>query len=108
MPRLYHLLAPADWQATSEVYQATSLAAEGFIHCSYANQVTRIANLFYREVPELLVLCIDPARLKSEVRDEDPGTGERFPHVYGPIQRDAVLEVKKMERGQKGDWIFSE
>jgi uncharacterized protein (DUF952 family) len=108
MRRLYHLLTPTDWQAADDVYRAASLATEGFIHCSYGHQVVRVANLFYREAPTLLVLCIDPARLKSEVRDEDPGSGESFPHVYGPIERLAVLEVRTLERDAAGGWTFRE
>ncbi len=75
-----------------------SLDEVGFIHCSYANQVTRVANAIYRGVHGLILLEIDPARLTSEVRDEALGDGdEKFPHIYGPLDTDAVVEVHPFE-----------
>lgn len=104
---LYHLLPLKDWQqAGAGPYRPASLATEGFIHCAHAHQVARIANLFYREVPDLLVLCVASERLTSAVREEDVG-GERFPHVYGPINPEAVVAVRPLERSATGDWQFA-
>src|SRR5579871_6762126 len=94
---IYHLVVPSNWQqAPPGPYRAESLAAEGFIHCSNADQVARVADAFFAGEPELLVVCIDVERLASPVRNEDPGIGERFPHVYGPINRDAIAEVRPL------------
>ena len=76
-------------------YEADSLAGQGFIHCSRISQVMRVANVFYSGQPGLVLLVIDPARLGSELRWE-PGADlatELFPHVYGPINLDAVLQA---------------
>lgn len=64
--------------------------------------------MFYAAEPELLLLCIDPGRLTSPVRDEDPGTGELFPHVYGPIDRPAIRAVHPMRRDDAGRWVMPE
>src|SRR5438552_1244463 len=94
MRRIYHLVAPFVWDAV------------GFIHCSNEDQVVRVANHFYADQPELLVLCIDPARLVDPVRDEEADTGERFPHIYGPIPRQAIVDVRRLTRDADGLWIF--
>jgi uncharacterized protein (DUF952 family) len=107
MRRIYHLVPRSTWeQAPGEPYRASSLAAEGFIHCSNEGQVAWAANRFYAGQPDLLVVCLDADRLASPVREEDAGTGERFPHVYGPIGREAVVEVRELRRGPDGRWCF--
>lgn len=107
MRRIYHLVPPSLWnEGEDRPYRAASLAAEGFIHCSYEQQVARVANLFYADQAELLALCIDPDRLAHAVRDEDVGSGERFPHVYGPIAQEAVVAVYPLQRDADGRWLF--
>jgi uncharacterized protein (DUF952 family) len=104
---IYHIVSPSTWEKAGTVpYRASSLESEGFIHCSYAHQVAWAANRFYRDQDNLLVLCIDPERLTSPVRAEDPGCGESFPHIYGPIERAAIVEVRPLERGADGTWVF--
>jgi uncharacterized protein (DUF952 family) len=107
MHTIFHLVTPAAWERTGAgPYQADSLANEGFIHCSHRDQVARIANLFFAREQELLALEIDVRSLTSAVREEDAGTGERFPHVYGPIDRAAVVAVGRLQRGPDGLWVF--
>jgi len=109
MALVYHLVTPAAWeQAPADDYRAASLATEGFIHCSYAGQVAGSANRFYAGADELLVLAIDPQRLSQALRAEPAGSGELFPHIYGPINRSAVVAVRSLQRGADGRWAFSE
>jgi uncharacterized protein (DUF952 family) len=104
---IYHLIARTTWEQTLPgPYHADSLAMEGFIHCSYQHKVAWAANKFHSTQSDLLVLGIDSDRLKSPVRAEDPGCGELFPHIYGPIDRDAVVQVQTMQRGSDGQWVF--
>jgi uncharacterized protein (DUF952 family) len=98
---LFHVALAEDWAAagaTGEYTTSTrgrSLAEEGFIHCSFAEQVDATAARFYADVDDAVVLRIDPGRLSSRVIVEDlDGTGEPFPHVYGPIPVSAVIEVR--------------
>ncbi|HEY7328682.1 MAG TPA: DUF952 domain-containing protein [Gemmataceae bacterium] len=108
MSTIYHLALSRVWeQNAAEPYRADSLTSEGFIHCSFAKQVTWAANRFYAEAVDLLVLHIDPKRLSSPVREEACETGEIFPHIYGPVNREAVLKVEKLTRGADGRWQFS-
>jgi uncharacterized protein (DUF952 family) len=107
MSEIYHLVPPGAWQASpDEPYRADSLRTEGFIHCSYAHQVAASANRFYATAGELLVLCIDPDRLSSPSKAEPAGSGELFPHVHGPINRDAVTSARPLTRDAAGKWVF--
>jgi uncharacterized protein (DUF952 family) len=107
MTRIYHLVTPDAWARAADEYRPDSFAAEGFIHCSFAAQVAGSANRFYAGASELLLLYIDPAHLTSPLRTEASGSGELFPHVYGPLNRDAVVEVETLRRGSDGRWVFT-
>ena len=101
VPRpLFHILAARTWdgvQATGR-YEPESLSAEGFIHLSYDHQVAGTLQLRYRDVPGLVVLELDPARLTSPVVVEDSyGSGVAFPHLYGPMPVSAVAAVRSVE-----------
>ena len=74
-------------------YRGTTLDAEGFIHCSDPDQVVAVANALYAGQQGLVLLCIDPARLQAELRYELAKNGQRYPHIYGPLNVDAVTQV---------------
>lgn len=109
MRAIYHLVLRSAWEANADQpYRADSLATEGFIHCSFADQVARSANRFYADAEDLLILHIDAERLSSPLREEASGTGEVFPHIYGPLNRDAVIKGEPLTRGADGKWRFRE
>ena len=77
-----------------------SLADEGFIHCSFEHQVAATAERFYAGRDDVVVLHVDPDRLDHEVRVEDlVGSGEAFPHLYGPLPVEAVVAVHSLHVG---------
>lgn len=89
---------PSDvWSAAQRQgeYRGDTLASEGFIHCSTADQVHLPANALVRGRTDIVLLEIEPERLTAPVRWEpgDPSS-MRFPHVYGPIPLDAVVAVR--------------
>jgi len=97
---LFHIALPEDWSAAQAAGRYTTstrgvtLAEEGYIHCSFAAQVAATAQRFYGDVPEVVLLRIDPDLLTSPVVVEDlVGSGEPFPHVYGPIDLAAVVSA---------------
>ena len=108
---LLHLADPAEWaeaQRTGSYDRSTrgvSLAEVGFVHCSYAHQVERVAGAVYGDWPgELVVLHVDPSLLGVEVVEENlEGGGELFPHVYAPIPVEAVTVVQELRRVD-GTW----
>lgn len=100
---ILHLAHRADWDAALETgeYRKSSreetLDEADFIHASYADQVARVAKLFYSDDDqELCVLVMDEDLIRAEgvrVLDEDAGDGELFPHIYGPIKPHWVKQV---------------
>lgn len=109
--RLFHLIAASEWSAVHSAgadYAPPSLAAEGFVHFSFADQVAGTANRYYRAVPDLIVLEVDPDRLASPVQVEDSrGSGIAFPHVYSAIPLGSVVAVHPISRSSDGDYLFS-
>jgi glutathione S-transferase len=100
---IYHLALFDDWMRdTSSAYATStvdkSLEQVGFIHCSFVEQVQLIADGVYRDRPDVLLLQIDPGRLAAQLRVENlEGGDDAFPHIYGPLNRDAVIAVTPVE-----------
>ena len=97
---IYHLTTSPEWQAAQRAgeYRPPSLEDEGFIHCSTDEQLQPVAERFFQGVPDVLVLWIDPERLSAQLLWEAPTAGDafagqRFPHIYGPLNLDAVVQV---------------
>lgn len=96
MRAIYHITAGMEWELVEKtgLYRADSLAVDGFIHCSTLAQLLMPANAMYRGQNGLVLLVIDPSRVESEVVYEDCyQSGHRFPHLYGPLNVDAVVSV---------------
>ncbi len=104
MKGITHLTTRDAWLAARRtgVYTAPSLDSQGFIHCSRPDQVVKVANAFYAAQHGLVLLVIDPSRLTSELKWEPPVhpapgqapvTDDLFPHLYGPLNADAVTSV---------------
>ena len=103
---IYHLVPVDYWEAqpTEQSYVPVDYVREGFIHCTKgADQVAIVANrYYYNDLREWLVLVLDEQAITSEIKYE-PGTdGQFYPHIYGPLNRDAIREVKRMPRDVDG------
>jgi uncharacterized protein (DUF952 family) len=103
--RVLHLTTAAEWTAAQRAGSYTvstrgrSLAEEGFIHCSQPHQVEGVRQRFFAGVPDLLLLEVDTDLLTSPWRVEPvAGTGESYPHVYGPLDLEAVVAVRPVPR----------
>jgi len=94
--RILHIATEQQWQEARRLgqYSPESFAGDGFIHCSYAAQVLRVANSLFRGRSDLVLLEIDPSRVGCQVSEENlQGGKELFPHIYGPLPLSAVVEV---------------
>ena len=98
MDRIFHVALPEKWAAAGDQYEHESLATEGFIHCSFADQLEGVLLRYFRGVEGVTILEIDPAKLTSKLVIEPSTNGEKFPHVYGRIDRNAVVgsETRKL------------
>jgi uncharacterized protein (DUF952 family) len=106
---ILHIAQRAEWEAARSAggYQADTLASEGFIHCSTLAQVLGPANAFYRGRTDLVLLVIEPAQLTAQLVYEDShGNGEHFPHLYGPLNIDAVTRVVPFPPGPDGHFAL--
>jgi uncharacterized protein (DUF952 family) len=99
MAIIYHLTTRPDWaQATLKgQYEHPSLAEEGFIHCSEERQIPGVLDRYFRGQTDLLKLSIDTERLLSPLYyDWSPSLEDTFPHIYGPINLDAVVKEENI------------
>jgi uncharacterized protein (DUF952 family) len=106
---ILHITTRADWEAARALgdYRLDTLNTEGFIHCSTPEQVLGTADLFYRGQSGLVLLVIDPARLSAKLVYEDShGTGNLFPHIYGPLNLDAVVRVVPFSPLPDGSFVL--
>lgn len=111
---ILHITSKQEWASAQQngEYTAPSLAAEGFIHCSTEKQALHVANAFYRGKTDLVLLALDEAKLKPEIKWEAPlgpaaegiSESDLFPHIYGPINLDAVASVLDFEPDPRGGW----
>jgi uncharacterized protein (DUF952 family) len=103
MSIIYHITHGEQWEAAKQVksYRGDTLDTEGFIHCSTLPQVTRSANKFFAGKTGLLLLSIDSDKVQAEIKYE-AAAGELFPHIYGPLNVDAVVQVVEFVAGEDG------
>ncbi|MDJ0844654.1 DUF952 domain-containing protein [Crocosphaera sp.] len=112
---VFHLTTSETWQQAqlNKEYKAASLETEGFIHCSTKSQILTIANTFYQHYERLLVLEINPDKLLAEIKWESPihpnpnidhniDDSEKFPHIYGIINLDAVERIGYLCKNNQG------
>ena len=108
---VFHMLPKAVWEAVpaGAAYQAATLASEGFVHCTAEPPVLeRVANRFYRgEQGDWLILLVDLDKVAAPVRWE-AADDHLFPHIYGPIEWDAVVDVAPFPRRADGSYQLPE
>lgn len=109
MKTIHHITHRETWEAARAAgsYRADTLATEGFIHCSTAEQVLAVANAMFHGQAGLVLLCIDEGRVQAEIRYEDCyATGQQFPHIYGPLNLDAVSCVVEFPPTADGAFVL--
>ena len=107
MSTIYHITSRNTAQVAQQSgeYRSESLAHEGFIHFSQLHQLLGVANAFYAGQKDLVILVVDSALLKAELKYEAPvhpnntagatvsSADQRFPHLYGPLNFEAVIKI---------------
>ena len=104
---IYHIATLDDWHAKGEYYEPSRFAKDGFVHCSDAGQVAKIADGMFKESKDILLLEIDPTKLISKTVYENLlGGTELFPHIYGLINVSAVTRLIKPWQSKDGVFEF--
>jgi uncharacterized protein (DUF952 family) len=103
MTRILHITQRQQWESAKVIgsYRGDTLDTDGFIHCSTLRQVVAVANRFYGGQMDLVLLVVDAGRLQSPLRYE-AADGDEFPHLYGALNLDAVIQAIDFEPTAQG------
>jgi uncharacterized protein (DUF952 family) len=99
MNTILHVVSRQHWEQAAQqgMYWSDTLDTEGFIHCSTSEQIMDVANRFYYDEQDLLLLFIDADSVEAPIcyrqPNDDSLANERFPHIFGPLNVDAVVWV---------------
>lgn len=104
---ILHILNYSAWKQTllDGEYAPSSLDSEGFIHCSTTDQVLGVANSIYKGKSDLFLMLIDEDKVESNIVYEDLyDLGKLFPHIYGPLNIDAVIKIVEFPADEEGNF----
>ena len=98
---ILHICLRSEWEKalpTGE-YLGEDFTKDGFIHCSAKEQIGGVS----QRVPEgdFVVLEIDANKVVPEIKYEPSSSGELYPHIYGPLNIDAVIKIDDFQREDK-------
>jgi uncharacterized protein (DUF952 family) len=99
MSVIYHITTASEWNDAKHkgAYESSALKEEGFIHCSEERQIPDVLKRFYSNKTDLVKLSIETDKLTSQlIYDWSNAIEDTFPHIYGPINLDAVVNVEKI------------
>ncbi|MFV0389036.1 MAG: DUF952 domain-containing protein [Pyrinomonadaceae bacterium] len=96
---IYHILDSAQWidYQESEFWEPESVVTEGFIHCSFEPQLDDVIERYFKNEKAVIVLTIDSKKLDAKLVEEASTENEIYPHIYGVLNKDAVVETESRE-----------
>ena len=112
MAKIFHIMDKTQWQQVKnkEYYVPESLNIDGFIHCSKADQVLEVANRLFKGKSNLVILKIREAdiqnTLKYETPLETPQLSLKYPHVYGPLNTNAIEKAFDLHSDENGIFVL--
>lgn len=106
-PAIYLLSSIAEYQQALSTGKLTrdSLTSEGFIHATPKSQLNRLANKYYKDKEQPLILIVDKELVIPEIKWE-PASGGLYPHIYGPLNINAVTKVEKISLNEDGNFYL--
>jgi uncharacterized protein (DUF952 family) len=105
MANIFHITTRSAWDSASAEgsYRPAAFSTDGFIHCSTSEQVIQVANIRFRGQSGLVLLSIDTDKVAPEIVYENLEGGQQlFPHIYGELKPEAVVEVAEFVPGADG------
>jgi uncharacterized protein (DUF952 family) len=108
MNTILHITQREQWEQAKNLgtYRSNTLDTEGFIHCSTVAQVIGSANRFFKDLSDLVILKIEIDRVIPEIRYEGDDKTNLFPHIYGELNIDAVIDSIDLESKSDGSFIL--
>ncbi len=105
--KIFHITKQENWYKAKVKgqYDFCSLYTEGFIHCSTKDQYLKVANARFKNEDGLVLLAIDESAVTCEIKYENlEGGSENFPHIYGPLNVEAVMDVFELKTDETGEF----
>lgn len=95
---IFHVTTGSRWNefASVDSFFPTAYTIENFIHCCKADQLPGVLQRYFNEADDLLILHLDETKLKAELKYEKGTNNELFPHLYGVINKDAIVHTEKI------------
>ncbi len=96
---IFKMCRADEWTAAEAagVYDGSDLdKKDGFIHLSSAATVEKTAALYFADLPDVVLVAVDPEKIVKPLKWEESRGGALFPHIYGPLNLDAVAWVKPL------------
>jgi uncharacterized protein (DUF952 family) len=101
------------WQRAQKIGEYTqstidsTLADVGFIHCSFPDQTMEIANRRFSDRDSLVLLLVDEDKVQAPIKYGGTLSGRAgtFPHIYGPLNADAVYAAVVLKKDTEGKFI---
>lgn len=107
---IFHLVPEKVWKTSKQDsrYTPQSIESQGFIYCATGNQAEQVANRLYKGERRILLLVINTALVEPEIKyEEDAQTGQKFPHIYGPLNSDAIVDRIRLVPENDGSFKIS-
>lgn len=107
---IMHVISGDEWakEKNNAYLYPDSLKTEGFIHCATSEQILGAVEFLYKEKVDLKLLVIDPDLVTAKIIYEDlHQTRDAFPHIYGPLNISAVVDVLDFEPNERGVFEIS-
>ena len=102
---IYHIAEKNEWLACANKseYLPGRYDNDKFIHCSDSHQIESVLNCMFKGKNNLVLLKIDPTKLTAQTIYESPqGANEKFPHIYGTINKNAIIKVFELKCNKNG------
>jgi uncharacterized protein (DUF952 family) len=105
---IVHIAKREQWEKAvlEGVYRGETLDSQGFIHCSTSQQIIKVANALFHAQHGLVLLCIETNKVQAEIRYESAGGEELYPHIYGPLNLNAVAKSTDFRPAKNGNFLF--
>jgi len=107
---ILHITPRCDWDKAIDYgeYRPESLHTAGYIHCSKPSQIIKVANHLFKGQKGLVLLVIDPRKVKPEIKWEGKEQANLYPHIYGPLNLNAVKSVLDFPPSEDGKFALPE